>query len=102
VREAGRDNTGPDYKLLLWSNKVHGESRLPPGKGGIAVASILGENSAPCPYRKGSKQATGVEKPVVPMNFDAAEDCLGAYQWRRWHFFIAGKKWRTPPAPRWS
>jgi len=80
---------------------VHGGWQKPPGKGGIAVASILGENSAPCPYRKGSKQATGVEFPAVPMNFDVAELCLGAYSRRRWHFFIAGNT-DTRPTPYWS
>ena len=69
---------------------------MPLSKGGIAVASILGENSAPCPYRKGCNQATGVEFPAVPMNFDVADDCLGAYQRRRWHFFIAGNSGYPP------
>jgi hypothetical protein len=67
---------------LLWSNKAPGERQLPLSKGGIAVASDLGENSAPCPYRQGSKLATGVEFPAVPMIFDVA-DCCGAYQLRR-------------------
>jgi hypothetical protein len=33
---------------------------MPLSKGGIAVASVLGENSAPCPCRMGNKQAAGV------------------------------------------
>jgi len=74
---------------LLWSNKAPRKRQLPLSKGGIAVASDLGENSAPCPYRQGSKLATGVESPAVPMIFDVA-DCCGAYQLRRWLFFIAG------------
>jgi len=76
-------------------------SRETPGKGGIAVASILGENSAPCPCRKGGKQALAVKFSAVPMKFDAAEDCLGAYQSRRWHFFIAENSGHFP-TPGWS
>ncbi len=30
------------------------------------------------PADKGCNQATGVEVPAVPMNFDVADDCLGA------------------------
>jgi hypothetical protein len=34
------------------------------------------------------------------MNFDVADDCLGAYQRRRWHFFIAEKADIQPASHR--
>jgi hypothetical protein len=49
---------------------------------------------------KGNDQATGVEFPAMPMNFDVADNCLGAYQRRRWHFFIAGKADIQPASQR--